>query len=202
VTGCWCGFHVIDVADPENPQIVASVVPMGDARGVAISGNYAYVKHYAADLQVIDVTDPTNPQLGGSVGTGGSPKGVAISDAYAYVANWRGLVVLPAQCETESGIKEDHSRLANMCLSAYPNPGSSRAFIHFETSKGGLLHASIHDVLGRRVRELFCGVLSAGDHEIVWDGRADDQRVVPAGVYLVRIAAAEGTTTARYVALR
>jgi hypothetical protein len=38
--------------------------------------------------------------------------------------------------------------------------------------------------------------------EFLWDGRAEDGRVVPAGVYLIRIATTSGVATARIMMLR
>jgi hypothetical protein len=36
-------LQVIDVSDPANPQRVGGYDTSGSARGVAVSGNYAYV---------------------------------------------------------------------------------------------------------------------------------------------------------------
>jgi flagellar hook assembly protein FlgD len=48
----------------------------------------------------------------------------------------------------------------------------------------------VFDALGRRVRTLVDGPLAAGRHEIAWDGRDGRGVDAPAGVYLVRAAAA------------
>ncbi len=48
---------------------------------------------------------------------------------------------------------------------------------------------TVHDVAGRVVRRLDGGALPAGRHPIAWDARDDGGRRVPAGVYLVRLAA-------------
>ena len=45
--------------------------PRGNARGVAVSGNYAYVADLDAGLQVIDVSDPANPRRVGGYDTSG-----------------------------------------------------------------------------------------------------------------------------------
>ena len=37
------GLQVIDITNPESPQIVGSVDTPGDACGVAVSGTHAYV---------------------------------------------------------------------------------------------------------------------------------------------------------------
>ena len=47
-----------------RPPQVSSVyyeATTGDARGVYVSGDYAYVADYTSGLAVIDISDPTNP---------------------------------------------------------------------------------------------------------------------------------------------
>ncbi len=81
------GLQVIDITNPQSPQIVGSVDTPGGAREAAVSGTYAYVADYDSGLQVIDITNPQSPQIVGSVDTPFAANDVAISGAYAYVAN-------------------------------------------------------------------------------------------------------------------
>lgn len=60
---------------------------------------------------------------------------------------------------------------------------------------------SVLDVQGRSVRTLVRGVLPAGRTAARWDGRADDGRRAPSGVYFVRLTAQGLTRTARLVLL-
>lgn len=53
---------------------------------------------------------------------------------------------------------------------------------------------TIHDVAGRRVRQLALATFSDGPHAVTWDGCDDDGRPVPAGVYICR--AVSGTQVA------
>ena len=198
----YSGLQVIDITNPASPQIVGSVDTPGGAMDVAVSGTYAYVADDRNGLQVIDVTNPMSPSIVGAVDPGSSGK-VACSDAYVYLVGLSiGLRIAPAQCMLESSVGENHLVPANMSLKAYPNPGSSRVSIHFESTEAGLVRAGVTDVTGRQIRQLFHGVLSRGDHTIMWDGSADDGGTIPAGVYLVWISTAEGTEATRYVALR
>jgi hypothetical protein len=59
-------LQVIDISNPANPQQVGGW--SSNARGVAVSGNYAYVADDAAGLQVIDVSNPANPRRVGGNG--------------------------------------------------------------------------------------------------------------------------------------
>jgi len=46
----------------------------------------------------------------------------------------------------------------------------------------------IHDVTGRAVATIVAGTwLEAGDHEFAWDGRTNDGRRAPSGIYFVQL---------------
>jgi len=79
------GLRVIDISTPSSPVEVGSVDAIGDAIGVAVSGNHAYVAT-STGLRVIDVSTPALPFEVGSVGIPGRALGVAVSGGYAYVA--------------------------------------------------------------------------------------------------------------------
>ena len=52
------------------------------------------------------------------------------------------------------------------------------------------MRVTVHDLHGRRIRELARPYTSpSGRHAIVWDGRDDAGRRVRPGVYLVRVQA-------------
>jgi hypothetical protein len=83
-------LQVYDISDPANLVLVgSSYMPdySGMARGVYVSGNYAYVAAYSAGLAVYDISDPTNPILLGSCDTPGDAVRVFVSGNYAYVAD-------------------------------------------------------------------------------------------------------------------
>ncbi len=81
------GLQVIDITNPDSPQIVGSVDTPSLARGVAISGTHVYIADWGSGLQVIDITNPESPQIVGSVDTPGEAWGVAVSATHAYVAD-------------------------------------------------------------------------------------------------------------------
>jgi hypothetical protein len=87
------GLRVINVADPAHPTEVGFYDTPGYARGVAVSGSYAYVAD-GDGLRVINVADPAHPTEVGFYDTPGIAEGVAVSGSYAYVATWDGLRVI------------------------------------------------------------------------------------------------------------
>jgi hypothetical protein len=80
-------LQVIDVSNPANPQRVGGYKTSGEAYGVTLSGNYAYVADGTNGLQVINLSNPANPQRVGGYDTSGYARAVAMSGNYAYVAD-------------------------------------------------------------------------------------------------------------------
>ena len=66
-----------------------------------------------------------------------------------------------------------------------------------ETS--GPATVSLFDAAGRLVRRLTSDIQSPGYHSLTWDGRDDQGRRLPAGVYVTRIETTEGVTAWRVV---
>jgi hypothetical protein len=72
-----------------------------------------------------------------------------------------------------------------------PNPFNPSTTIRYGLAEDGEVRLEIFDVRGRRVRTLVEATVSAGTHDVHWDGRDDAGTPVPSGVYLYRIDAGE-----------
>lgn len=91
---------------------------------------------------------------------------------------------------------------APLALTAHPNPFNPQVALRFTLPVAGPVRLSIYDPAGRRVRNLFSGVLPAGPQAQRWDGRDEDGRTLPAGVYLARVATPAGSASRRLVLLK
>lgn len=66
-----------------------------------------------------------------------------------------------------------------------PNPFNPSTVISFTLAGSESVTLAIYDLRGRVVRRLVDGgALTAGSHDVAWDGRGDDGHSVAAGVYL------------------
>jgi immune inhibitor A len=83
-----------------------------------------------------------------------------------------------------------------------PNPFQSRTELQLSLPEAGRVTASIYNVAGRQVRQLLDGYLPARERTIIWDGRDDDGRQVPSGVYFVRLTSAEDVLSRKLVLVR
>lgn len=68
-----------------------------------------------------------------------------------------------------------------------PNPARGLVTLAFSLAREADVRFLVHDVTGRRVREIGFGRLVAGRHQTRWDGRDGDGRRVRAGLYFVRL---------------
>jgi hypothetical protein len=81
-----------------------------------------------------------------------------------------------------------------------PNPFNPSTRITFDLARNGRVLLEVFDVRGRSIRRLLAEERSAGQHEVVWDGRDDRGNGAPSGTYVARLSAA-GVTTARKMQL-
>jgi hypothetical protein len=81
----------------------------------------------------------------------------------------------------------------------YPNPFRSSTSISFNLDSPGDASISVFDVTGRLVTKLVNGHLSAGEHEVRWDGRDGRGRQVSPGIYFYRLTAGGRTEAKRMV---
>lgn len=90
---------------------------------------------------------------------------------------------------------EEHGSLTpkNIDLTIHPNPFSQKVNIEYSTMDASNAELKIRDVSGRLVKKWFHS--STGQaHQISWDGRDDDDRMLPAGVYFVNLEVAGHTS--------
>ena len=99
---------------------------------------------------------------------------------------------------TESAARASSAAHSAFGLGAYPNPSSGRVTVAFSVEAATTVRLSVVDALGREVAVLADGPVEAGAHRAELDATA-----WPAGVYVLRLATADGrTATERITRLR
>ncbi len=81
----------------------------------------------------------------------------------------------------------------------YPNPFNPATEIRFTLEKPGKTSLKIYDIQGRQIRTLMDMFQSEGSHVVVWDGKNDNRKDVPSGVYFCRLISGSFTHTIRMV---
>jgi FlgD Ig-like domain len=84
----------------------------------------------------------------------------------------------------------------------YPNPFSTTTTIDLRLPVDADVKVDVFDVAGRRVRQLDLGRIRAGSRPMSFDGRDDEGRLLPSGVYFCRVRAGGQTLTRKMVIAR
>jgi len=83
--GISFGLKIVDVAIPETPTVLGSVVTPRPAEDIALDGTYAFLACETSGLQVVDVTTSAAPVIVGSAP--GEFSGIALSGSHAFMAD-------------------------------------------------------------------------------------------------------------------
>jgi len=84
----------------------------------------------------------------------------------------------------------------------YPNPFNSSTQIGYGLPLDAHVKLTIYNILGEKVRVLVDEYQSAGERNIIWDGKNENGEVVATGIYLYRIEAGSFTKTAKMSLLK
>ncbi|MCF7823344.1 MAG: CotH kinase family protein [Candidatus Marinimicrobia bacterium] len=89
---------------------------------------------------------------------------------------------------------------ANFRLNNYPNPFNAETIIHYDLPSDSEVRMSIFDMRGKQIVELVSGSQERGQHQITWKAVDKVQRLVPAGIYIIKIQV-DGIDDARKILL-
>jgi aminopeptidase N len=95
-----------------------------------------------------------------------------------------------------------HGRRELALLTPRPNPTAGSATFAFVLPQPGPARLEVFDVRGALVRRFDAGVLSAGSHQLPWDGRDAGGRAARPGLYVVRLEAVGEQRTQRLAVIR
>lgn len=114
----------------------------------------------------------------------------------------RGLAVLKVELPNPASV-DSESGAPNLVLEQNrPNPFRSSTQLGFSIPEAARVRLTVFDVAGRAVRTLADGAMSAGRHEVAWDGTDDDHRVLSNGVYFYALELPGQSVQRRTILLR
>jgi hypothetical protein len=87
-------------------------------------------------------------------------------------------------------------------FSSYPNPFSALTTLRFTLPSPSAVRLEIYNLLGQIVRTLVDEWRPSGEYRILWDGRDDNGRHLPGGVYLYRFDAGAFHQTGKFILLQ
>jgi choice-of-anchor B domain-containing protein len=87
-------------------------------------------------------------------------------------------------------------------IAAVPQPSAGVVALELGAASVGPVQVTVFDAQGRRVRMLEARAAHAGPMRLTWDGRDDDGRAAPAGLYFARARAAGDEAWVKLIRLR
>ncbi|MCF7911286.1 MAG: T9SS type A sorting domain-containing protein [Candidatus Cloacimonetes bacterium] len=94
-------------------------------------------------------------------------------------------------------INEIQTKLTN-----YPNPFNPETTIQFELANPEKVEVIIYNIKGRRIRSFKIQNLKLNIYSLIWDGKDDNGREMPSGVYLYKVKSGEEYGTGRMVMIK
>ena len=84
----------------------------------------------------------------------------------------------------------------------FPNPFNPATAINFQLSNEAKVELMVINLSGMHVRTLAAGNKPAGLHQVIWNGRDDDNRPVPSGIYWAKLKAGDFTKTIKMILIK
>ena len=84
-------------------------------------------------------------------------------------------------------VSDDSSIDPIFSISNYPNPFNPTTSISFNLPEDSLVKLEIYNIKGQKVRTLVNDQLERGIHDVIWNGRNENNKSVASGVYFYRL---------------
>ena len=101
----------------------------------------------------------------------------------------------------ESDSIDDNVLTSPLQLTAYPNPFTQQTALTYDLKEPGMIGLSVYNVKGQLVATLDDGFKGSGQHSVIWDGKDSKARILPSGVYLIRLKLGKRFITSKKVTL-
>ncbi|HXS81370.1 MAG TPA: S8 family serine peptidase [Methylomirabilota bacterium] len=211
-------------AEFSNFGPLVRIAAPGAAMWSAMCRNYEIDEFSQLFYEVFMGWDGIRPYMGGD---GTSFSAPLVAGACALVRSrhpeWAPLVVSSHMVATGDGVAYDQpigpklnvqravtdptlatpdGAFAHVSLNVVPNPSNEGTFIRFSLPAAGPARLRVFDCMGRLMRELPIGEMSAGPHATAWDGTDASGDPVDPGVYVVRLETTNGAVVRRLARVR
>jgi hypothetical protein len=84
----------------------------------------------------------------------------------------------------------------------YPNPFNPSTNIKFDLIKADYVSIKVYNILGKEVKSLLNRKVSVGEHKVQWNGKDNNNRELPSGIYLIKITAGSYQKTIKAILLK
>jgi hypothetical protein len=98
--------------------------------------------------------------------------------------------------------KKDMVPIVFMVKQNYPNPFNPETIIKYGIPNPEKVEIEIYNTLGQKVITLLSKEQKAGYHEVLWDGRNENGRLVASGIYFYKVQAGEHMAIRKMIFLK
>lgn len=197
-----------DLQDLDDPVVAGEFLAPRNTidHNMYVRGNLLFQSQYVDGLRILDISDPVNPVEVGFFDT--HPNNQSVWDGswsnypfmkdnmVAVTSDPEGLFILQPASSLVTAIESgEELPEAVSLLEVYPNPFVAESQIEIAMTRTESVRVELVDALGRSLRVLFEGTVSAGEtlrQYLPGDGLA-------AGMYLVRVQGESFETTRRII---
>ena len=154
------------------------------------------------ELSFYNLDSPTFPKLIGRYNWNLATDDMVIQNGYLYTGN--GCYVLNI-LDLNQIVKIENLTLvplSTLNLRNYPNPFNPETTISFEISKPGDVILDVFNLKGQLIKRLINNQMTAGKHNVIWDGKDNNGKICSSGVYYYRIESNGITETKKMVLMK
>jgi len=109
------------------------------------------------------------------------------TDAMTHTFMFNDILFMDFDTITGTGPADVPVSAAFLLNQNYPNPFNPDTNISFSLDAPDEIEINIYNLKGQLVRELVDGNYSEGEHIVNWNGKTDDNKSAPSGIYLYRM---------------
>jgi hypothetical protein len=89
-----------------------------------------------------------------------------------------------------------------LSMSNYPNPFNPVTTISFELATAGFTTLDIYNIAGQKVNSLINNEVSAGAHQVIWNGTGKDGQTLSSGMYFYKLISGDISLTSKMVLMK
>lgn len=191
-------LKIYNISDLMAPTLVSKIWTGGYGYTAAVAGDYCYVASEGTGVRAINISNPAAPIEVGYYDFIAQSRGVTADGKYIYVAEKADGLTIYSNDLVTSVFSENLLIPENITLHQnYPNPFNPTTKINVELKEAAFVSLEIFNSLGQKVSVLLNDQLSAGRHNISFDGSS-----LVTGIYLYRLQANGVTITKKMLLLK
>lgn len=181
---------------PAGTPIFESTLLEASARGDVDENGAVDMADWSYLANNFDPSNANAPHIGPAAGDFTGDNRSDLADYRLFVLNWTEST--PPPSIDVAGVEDARVSALRLAPNS-PNPFRVSTTLRFALSRASDVSVEFVDVTGARVARIERSALSAGPHEITFDGRDANGRRLPNGTYFYRVTAGTEVATRRMV---